>query len=158
VVLCDLTYVRINQWHYLCVLLDLCRRKVLGYSVGREKNECLVIRAIHSVRIDLRRIYIFHTDRGAEFIGERIATILRAMGIEHSLSAKGSPCDNSPMEAFYKSFKAEFMSNRKYTRLSDFLSDLSDWMDWYNHIRLHSSLDHQPPVVPILEVKNGTEQ
>jgi len=157
VVLCDLTYIKINKWYYLCVLLDLCRRVVLGYSIGKEKGADLVKQALYSCKIDLRKIYIFHTDRGSEFTGQAISVLLLAMEILHSLSAKGEPCDNAPMEAFYKSLKTEFVKNRRFSSVEQLKSELSDWMYWYNHIRLHSSLDYQPPVLPLLEVINDTQ-
>jgi len=156
VVLCDLTYIKINKWYYLCVLLELSRREVIGYSFGSEKSEELVRQAIYSCKIDLRRIHIFHTDRGGEFSGQVLAGILQAMGIQHSLSAKGEPCDNSPMEAFYKTFKTEFLKTRRITSVEEMRRELSDWMYWYNHIRIHSSLNYQPPILPVLEVVNET--
>lgn len=32
----DLTYVKVqNQWHYICVLLDLFNREIIGHSAGQ---------------------------------------------------------------------------------------------------------------------------
>ena len=35
----DLTYVRVqHKWHYMCVLIDLFNREMMGYSTGPHKN------------------------------------------------------------------------------------------------------------------------
>jgi len=50
VVVSDLTYIKIaGKWHYLCVLLDLCGRKILGSAVGAQKNAKLVETAFYNV-------------------------------------------------------------------------------------------------------------
>lgn len=34
-VVSDLTYVKVrNQWHYICVLIDLFNREIIGHSAG----------------------------------------------------------------------------------------------------------------------------
>ena len=60
VVVSDLTYVKIaGKWCYLCLLLDLCGRKILGSAVGRKKDAKLVETAFYSVQTDLRQLKFF---------------------------------------------------------------------------------------------------
>ena len=67
-VVSDLTYVRVEaQWAYICILLDLGARKIIGYSAGAHKTAMLVYDAFASVKGNLFEIQIFHTDRGSEF-------------------------------------------------------------------------------------------
>ena len=87
---------------HVCLLLDLCGRKILGSAVGNHKDAKLVETAFHSVETDLRQIKLFHTDRGSEFKNQAIEQILEAFGIERSLSAKGTPIDNAVAESMYK--------------------------------------------------------
>src|SRR5690625_5218500 len=43
VIVSDLTYVRVKQnWHYICVLVDLYNREIIGHSAGPYKNAKLV--------------------------------------------------------------------------------------------------------------------
>ena len=71
-VVSDLTYVKVqNQWHYICVLLDLFNREIIGHSAGPNKDAALIYRAFASVQGDLRQIQWFHTDRGSEFKNQR---------------------------------------------------------------------------------------
>ncbi|SFE90276.1 HTH-like domain-containing protein, partial [Paenibacillus algorifonticola] len=61
-VVSDLTYVKVqNKWHYICVLIDLFNREIVGHSVGPNKDAALVSRAFATVEGDLRHIQWFHT-------------------------------------------------------------------------------------------------
>ncbi len=68
VVVSDLTYVRVgHKWHYICVLVDLYNREIIGYSSGPQKTAALVQRAFASVKYNLNHLELFHTDRRSEF-------------------------------------------------------------------------------------------
>ena len=68
VVVSDLTYVRVGMnWNYICVLVDLFNREIIGYSARPHKTAKLVKQAFMTVRGSLEKINIFHTDRGNEF-------------------------------------------------------------------------------------------
>ncbi len=68
VVVSDLTYVRVGKnWHYICVLVNLFNREIIGHSTGRNKDASLVASAFSSVSFNLEDIQFFHTDRGNEF-------------------------------------------------------------------------------------------
>ncbi len=44
VVISDLTYVRVKEkWCYICILLDLFNREIIGYSAGAHKDARLVM-------------------------------------------------------------------------------------------------------------------
>jgi len=71
VVVSDLTYVRVNyKWNYVCILVDLFNREIIGYSAGIHKDAQLVYDAFATVKTDLRNIQMFHSDRGSEFKNE----------------------------------------------------------------------------------------
>ena len=146
VVVSDLTYVEIGgKWHYLCLLLDLCGRKILGSAVGDKKDSKLVETAFYSVQTDLRNISIFHTDRGSEFKNQVIEGIIRAFGIKRSLSAKGTPHDNAVAESMYSIIKTEFTFGSNFADLAEFKLQWFDYVNWYNNIRIHGSLDYMTP-------------
>ena len=146
VVVSDLTYVRIcGKWHYLCLLLDLCGRKILGSAIGNQKNARLVETAFYSVDADLRQINLFHTDRGSEFKNHAIEQLLEAFGIQRSLSARGNPCDNAVAESMYNIIKTEFVFCREYADLNEFKLLWFDYVNWYNNVRIHGSLNYLTP-------------
>src|SRR5699024_363033 len=54
VIVSDLTYVRVKaNWYYLCVLVDLYNREIIGYRAGPKKDAALVHQAFASVKYNL---------------------------------------------------------------------------------------------------------
>jgi len=147
VVASDLTYVDINhKWNYICLLIELSHREIIGYAAGENKDAELVKKAWLSVRKDIRDISIFHTDRGSEFKNDEIDRILNAGKIERSLSRPGKPIDNAVCESMYDIVKTEFIYDEHFRDTMDLQNKLGSWVWWYNNERLHSSLGYKTPV------------
>lgn len=146
VVVSDLTYVRVKgKWHYVCLILDLHNREIIGYSAGARKDSALVYRAFASIKHDLSKITILHTDRGNEFKNAAIDSLISTFQITRSLSKKGCPYDNAVAEATFKTFKVEFVYPNVFQSLHHLKLALFDHVNWYNNIRLHSSLGYLSP-------------
>ena len=147
VVISDLTYVRAGaHWNYICVPADLYNREIIGYSAGEHKTAELVKAAFQSVKGSLEEIRLFHTDRGNEFKNQTIEELPETFHIERSLSHKGCPYDNAVAEATFKIIKTEFVWNETFADLTELKLKLWDYVHWYNHHRIHSSLGYQTPV------------
>ena len=147
VVISDLTYVRVGtHWNYICILVDLYNREIIGYSAGEQKTAELVKEAFQSVEGSLEEIRLFHTDRGNEFKNQTIEELLETFHIERSLSHKGCPYDNAVAEATFKIIKTEFVWNETFASLEELKLKLWDYIHWYNHHRIHSSLGYQTPI------------
>lgn len=156
VVVSDLTYVRVNgSWNYVCLILDLFNREIIGYSAGKHKTAELVYQAFATISHDLNKINLFHTDRGHEFKNNTIEGLLDTFEIDRSLSRKGCPYDNAVAEATFKSFKKEFVYQYVFEDLDQLKCELFDYVNWFNNIRLHSSLGYLPPTAyKFLHLKN----
>lgn len=143
----DLTYVRVkNRWHYICLIIDLSNREIIGYSSGPNKDASLVLQAFSKIDASLYAINIFHSDRGNEFKNKALDTLLKTFNIERSLSNKGAPYDNAVAEAGFKIVKTEFAFNRVFNSQEELSLELFDYVNWYNTIRIHGSLNYQTPV------------
>lgn len=151
VVVSDLTYVRVaGKWNYVCIILDLFNREIIGHSSGHRKDALLVYQAFASIKHNLNDITIFHTDRGSEFKNNVIDGIIDTFNIQRSLSQKGCPYDNAVAEAAFKVFKTEFIYQKTFKSLDMLKYELSDYINWYNNLRIHSSLGYKTP----MEYKN----
>jgi transposase InsO family protein len=147
VLVSDLTYVKVGgKWNYICFLIDLYNREIVGYSVGEQKDAALVQRAFKSVKFPLRTVKMFHTDRGSEFKNVGIDEILSEFNIKRSLSQKGNPYDNAVAEATFKILKTELINGTHYPTLEQLSLELFDYVNWYNNIRSHSKLGYLSPV------------
>ncbi len=146
VVVSDLTYVRVNyKWNYVCILIDLFNREIIGFSAGAHKNAELVYDAFATVNVDLSKIQMFHTDRGSEFKNSLIDEMLEVFDIKRSLSMKGCPYDNAVAEANFKIFKTEFVKGRNFRNLDELKLELTNYVNWFNNFRIHSSLGYLTP-------------
>jgi putative transposase len=72
--------------------------------------------------------------------------LLDTFKIERSLSQKGNPYDNAVAEATYKVIKTEFINQYSFETLEKLGRELFDYVNWYNNIRIHGSLDYKTPV------------
>ena len=147
VVVSDLTYVNVKgKWNYICLIIDLYNREIIGYATGKQKTADFVYKAFSKIKCDLSNINVFHTDRGREFKNKIIDEVLQTFKIERSLSKKGCPYDNAVSEAMYKIIKTEFAFNRIFKSFEELETELFDYVNWYNNIRIHSSLNYLTPV------------
>ncbi len=147
VVVSDLTYVRVgSNWHYICVLVDLFNREIIGYSAGKSKDAQLVKAAFQTIKGNISDISIFHTDRGNEFKNKVVDEVLSTFEISRSLSKKGCPYDNAVAEATFKIIKTEFVKNERFDTLNELKFKLADYVNWFNCHRIHSSLDYLTPI------------
>lgn len=136
----DLTYVRVNyKWNYVCILLDLFNREIISYSAD------LVFNAFATVEVSLDKIQMFHTDRGSEFKNYLIDDVLDTFKIKRSLSLKGCPYDNAVAESTFKIFKTEFIYGQNFKNIDVLRLELMDYINWFNNIRIHSSLGYLSP-------------
>ena len=135
-----------GKWNYICLIIDLFNREIIGYAVGKNKNAELVYKAFGTIKTNLNNINIFHTDRGNEFKNKIIDEVLKTFNIDRSLSKKGCPYDNAVAEATYKIIKTEFAFNRIFESFEELEIELFDYVNWYNNFRIHGSLDYLTPV------------
>jgi len=159
VIVSDLTYVKVNgQWHYICLIVDISARDIIGFAAGRNKDAKLVRKAIYRADVDLRGIDIFHTDRGGEFKNEITDDIIHAFGMRRSLSAKGTPVDNAVMESLYNCVKAELVYGETFHTLQDLELELFQFVHWYNNVRPHGGLGLLTPKEYKVLIKEGNQE
>ncbi|WMM26098.1 IS3 family transposase [Tissierella sp. MB52-C2] len=145
-VVSDLTYVRVNKkWNYVCLLVDLFNREIIGYNAGPSKDANLVYNAFTRIKTRLYDITLFHTDRGNEFKNKIIDEVLDTFKIKRSLSMKGCPYDNAVAEATFKIFKTEFTNNYHFENLEQLEFMLADYVNWFNNTRIYGTLDYLSP-------------
>lgn len=138
----DITYLKTKEgWYYLCVVIDLFSRKVVGWSLNERLNELLVLRAL-SNSIDSRRPQrglIFHTDQGIQYCSKSVKHALNSIGAVQSMSRKGNCWDNACAESFFKSMKTEWLENTETLNRQQVKNLVFEYIEiFYNRARYHS--------------------
>ena len=149
--LSDITYIHTvkHGWTYLASVLDVCTRKIVGYSYGRKMDRSLVISALTKAWQNQKypNNVILHSDRGSQYTSsEYIAAAVR-MGFRLSYSKKGCPFDNAPMESFHSVLKKEEVYLKHYSSFHEANIRLFDYINgFYNRNRIHSAINFLSPI------------
>lgn len=144
----DVTYLRVRQqWRYMAVVMDKYSRRLLGWSLSKRRDAALTRTALQHALTRRRPSagLIFHTDRGIEYGAYDYQAALRRHGIVQSMNRPGQMNDNAHMESFFHSLKTEFLWGKQFDSDQELRQTLHTYLQYYNHTRLHSSLDHTPP-------------
>lgn len=146
----DITYVWTREgWVYLAVIMDLYSRRVVGWSLSNRMKQDLALRAL-DMAVAIRRPEpgcIHHTDRGAQYCAHEYQKRLRMNGLLPSMSGKGNCFDNSAVESFFKSLKAELIWRKHWQTRRDVEIAIFEYINgFYNPRRRHSALGWKSPV------------
>lgn len=138
--LTDITYLIFeNKRAYLSSIIDLYDRRVVAYKISKLNNVALVTDTLNEALVktkDVRRNIIIHSDQGFQYTSFEYKAICEANGVIISMSRKGTPIDDSPMESFHSILKKETLYNNYITSLEEYIAIVEDWIEFYNTKRL----------------------
>jgi len=145
----DITYVPTGEgWLYLAAVLDLCSRKVVGWSMAEHMRTGLVSDAL-KMAVARRRPgegLLHHSDRGSQYASDDYRHLLQSHGIDCSMSGKGDCWDNAVMESFFGTLKTELVNHEHYETREQARASIFEYIEvFYNRRRLHSSLGYVSP-------------
>ena len=87
----------------------------------------------------------FHSDRGSQYTSGTFAKLLEQCSVKQSFSATGRPLDNAVAETFFATFKREEAYRRNYTSEKHFHKFTDSYIQFYNEIRPHQTLNYETP-------------
>ena len=135
----DITYLIFNgKRAYLSTILDLYDRKIVAYRISKFNDLNIVIDTLNEAiakRKDVNGL-IIHSDQGYQYTSFQYKAICESNGIQISMSRKGTPIDDSPMESFHAILKKETLYNNDITNLAGYIALVEDWLEFYNTKRL----------------------
>jgi transposase InsO family protein len=145
----DITYIATDEgWLYLTVILDLFSREVVGWSMRPHMRQELVVDALRMAWFRRRPApgLIMHSDRGSQYCGKDFTRALKSYGMRASMSRKGDCWDNAPTESFWGSLKVGRLHGTRFPTRRAAMDEIIEWMTFYNHRRLHSTLGYLSPM------------
>ena len=145
----DITYIRLrDEFVFLAVILDAFSRRVIGWALDRTMEDELTLTALRMAlsRRVVRAGLIHHSDRGSQYASNDYTDLLKAHGIDISMSRKANPWDNAACESFMKTLKYEEVHRNEYRDLAEARASIARFLEKvYNQKRLHSALGYLPP-------------
>ena len=152
----DMTYVVImdNDFHYhfcyLSLILDAYSEEIIGWSVGPTLETTYPIEAL---RMALQRIrgkdvrLIHHSDRGCQYASREYINILKANGIQISMTESGDPKDNAQAERINNTMKNELLKGKVFRSINEVIAAVAVAVDFYNNRRPHMSIGMMTPAM-----------
>ena len=145
----DITYIATDEgWLYLAGVLDLCSRKIVGWSMTDHMRTDLVAEALKMaiVQREPGEDLLHHSDRGVQYASEDYQHLLKSHGMVVSMSGHGDCWDNAVMESFWSTLKGELVEQKRYATRADARQSIFEYIEvFYNRKRLHSSIGYQSP-------------
>jgi putative transposase len=145
----DITYIPTHEgWLFLAAVVDLCSRRVVGWSMRPDLRADLVVDAL-SMAVALRRPpagVVHHSDRGSQYTSLAFGTTLRDSGLVASMGSRGDAYDNALAESFVSTIKMELIDRQTWkTRDQARLAVFRYIETFYNPLRRHSALEMRSP-------------
>lgn len=157
----DITMFRLKEKNfYICVILDLYSRAVVGYKIGR-KNSTQLTKSTFKLAYINRRPQsglMFHSDNGGNYCCRTFQTYLLKLNVEQSFSRPYVPYDNSVMESFFASMKREELYRRRFKSENEFYKAVADYVIFYNEKRPHYQNSYRTPLKKEQDYYNSIEQ
>lgn len=85
------------------------------------------------------------TDNGSQFISRDFAEYLKQAGLNHIRTSVNYPQSNGKIERFHRTISEEFLRKQSMISLDDARHQVSNYIEFYNTKRLHSSLYYLTP-------------
>jgi len=145
----DITYIQTDEgWLYLAAVIDLYSRQVVGWSMQPHMQTSLVTDALRMAWFRRRPEpgLIFHSDRGSQYCSHAFQQTLNEYGMQSSMSRKGNCWDNAPTESLWGSLKVGRLYGMRFETRRQAMDEVIDWLTFYNHRRLHSTLGYISPM------------
>lgn len=147
----DITYIPLARgFMYLVAVLDWYSRYVLSWQLSNTLEGRFCLEALE-VALAQGQPEIFNTDQGAQFTAHKFTSRLVNAGIRVSMDGRGRALDNVFVERLWRSVKYEDVYIHDYATVPELDQGLARYFTFYNHERLHQSLDYEVPATVHLE-------
>ena len=135
----DITYLIFKcSRAYLSTIIDLYDRKVVAYKISKRNDNKLVIDTLNEAILKRKDVsgLILHSDQGFQYTSYEYKAICESNGIIISMSKKGTPIDDSPIESWHALLKKETLYNNNITSLEEYQNLVEEWIEFYNTTRI----------------------
>jgi len=143
----DITYIKIaGGMVYMAAIIDWHSKAVLSYKISNTMDTQLVMSVLNDALEKYPHPEIFNTDQGSQYTSEVHTQRLKNLGITISMDGKGRATDNICIERFWRSAKVERIYLNEYRTINELITDVDDYIEFYNHRRFHQTLDYKKPM------------
>lgn len=143
----DFSYINLGgTFYYLCSVLDGCSRAILAWDIRPQMKEAdaeLVIQRAREAHPQARPRII--TDHGPQFIARDFKEFIRLWQTTHVFTSPHYPQSNGKLERYHRTLKEQAIRPKTPLCLEDAKRVVDDFIEHYNHVRLHSAIGYITP-------------
>ncbi|MFD2087339.1 IS3 family transposase [Brevibacillus brevis] len=143
----DITYLPFGKkMLYLSSIMDLYNGEIIAYSIGDTQDTNLVLDTLNQLPAVER--CMLHSDQGSVYTSNAYQQAVKEKGITMSMSRKGTPADNAPIESFHSTLKSEtfYLEDFTCTTTAIVVQIVRNYIYYYNAIRIQTKLNNQSPI------------
>ncbi len=142
----DITYIPMKKgFMYLVAIIDIHSRYIAGWSISNSMEAEWVVDLIREAINTHGKPQIINSDQGSQFTSEEYTGYPGSEQIKISMDGKGRAIDNIFIERFWRSLKYEYVYLNPVDNGLDLYNGINKWMEFYNMVRVHQSIDYQTP-------------
>ncbi len=142
----DITYIKIGGCMvYFTAIIDLFSRKILSWRLSRTMDVLFCLDALMEAVVRYGVPAIFNTDAGSQYTSVEFTSYLNSLGVLISMDGIGRCKDNIFVERTWRTLKYEWVFLRDYQDYDQLERGLQEFVDFFNHERIHQGLDYKTP-------------
>ena len=144
----DVTYLPFGtKMLYLSSIMDCFNGEIVSYTIGDTQDISFVLHTLNQLP-PLGEPCILHSDQGSVYTSHSYQTQVKNKSIAMSMSRKGTPADNAPIESFHSTLKSEtFYLFPELCSSSEIVSQtVINFIKYYNETRIQAKLGYVSPV------------
>lgn len=133
---------------YLSPIKDLCTNMIESWDIGYNASLKVAIAPLLAIKDKaIPEGTYMHSDQGGLYTSGVFKKLLEENNFIQSLSRKGTPIDNSPMESFFGTLKSEVIYNPliKINNDVEMVNVITDYLNYYNNDRIQKKLGYMTP-------------
>ena len=143
----DISYINIcGTFYYMCSVLDGFSRYIVHWEIRKQMTEMdveIILQRAREMFPEAKPRVI--SDNGPQFISKDFKDYIRLSGMTHVKTSPYYPQSNGKLERYHKTIKSTCIRVKTPLSLKDARATVADFVDHYNHNRLHSAIGYITP-------------
>ena len=134
---------------YISPIKDLHTQVIESNEVGRSATLVTVMEMLDKIKDkSIPEGTIFHSDQGTLYNNIKFQKKLEENNFIQSMSRKGTPIDNAPMESFFSTLKSEILYNPlvEISSYEELVKEIEEYIFYYNNKRIQKKLGYLTPI------------
>lgn len=133
---------------YISPVKDLHTNMIESVEIGKSATLITAMKMFEKIKDKaIPEGTIFHSDQGSLYNSLKFQKVLKENNFIQSMSRKGTPIDNSPMESFFSTLKSEVIYNPliKIESYEELIKEITEYFEYYNNERIQKGLGYLTP-------------